>query len=375
MKQDKKIKNYILYILLIIYIILYLILFRPKYLKYAESINASFLILILSLSILFYGFRRIINTDLSKKINKRITTIVIIYLIIIYGLGLIKGFLSNSYSLEFTKIIDNIFPVIISIISTEIIRYNFIKSNKNNKIDIYLITILLSFIETLNYIKFDSFVSIESTFKFATLTLLPIGIKNIMCSYFDYYIDFRCALIYRLILDLYIYLVPIVPDFSNLFNSILDLFLPFFIIMNISRYIYNYTNVSSEENKKWIKASDAPIIIILILLIFLNFGIGPYKIIGIRSDSMNPKIKKGDAVIINKNIDKNKLKEKDIVAYKRGNDIIVHRIISVNRDNSFTTKGDFNNTADEKYVKKNQIIGKVNMRIPLIAYPAVYFER
>ena len=108
----------------------------------------------------------------------------------------------------------------------------------------------------------------------------------------------------------------------------------------------------------------------------LVFGIGPYKIIGIRSESMTPKINKGDAVVIDKNVKKSEIKAQDIIAYENDEkEIIVHRIIKINKDGSYITKGDFNNTTDGKYVKFKKVVGKVKFKIPYIAYPAVYFER
>ena len=114
----------------------------------------------------------------------------------------------------------------------------------------------------------------------------------------------------------------------------------------------------------------------MIILLILVFGIGPYKLVGIKSGSMSPKINVGDAVLIYKNVDKKKLKKDDIIAYEsQDKELVVHRIIRINKDGSYMTKGDFNNTADNKFVKFKQIKGIVKFKIPYIAYPAVYFDR
>ena len=94
--------------------------------------------------------------------------------------------------------------------------------------------------------------------------------------------------------------------------------------------------------------------------------------IGIETASMSPNYNIGDAVIINKYVDKENLKENDVIAYYDDNDrIIIHRIIKVNSDKTYITKGDYNNTSDSKYVNKDDIYGKVILRIPFIAYPSV----
>lgn len=82
---------------------------------------------------------------------------------------------------------------------------------------------------------------------------------------------------------------------------------------------------------------------------------------------MYPTIKKGN-LIYYKNINKDKLKVGDIVTYKTNNYTITHRIYSIN-NNLYTTKGDNNNTIDNKEISYNDILGKVsNIRIPIIGY-------
>ena len=55
-------------------------------------------------------------------------------------------------------------------------------------------------------------------------------------------------------------------------------------------------------------------------------------------------------------------------------DLIIHRIMKKNYDGTFITKGDFNNVADPLYVNKEQIQGKIRLKIPFIAYPALLFK-
>ena len=141
-------------------------------------------------------------------------------------------------------------------------------------------------------------------------------------------------------------------------------------IKNSDNYYYTVS-----KPKKLFSAYDIPIYGCLTLILLMILGIGPFKIIGIETPSMTPNINVGDAVIINKKVNTNKLKEKDVVAYKnKDNVIVVHRIININSDGTYITKGDYNNSADSDYVNKNQIVGKVILKIPYIAYPAIVFR-
>ena len=377
MGNKKYSPNYIIIILFLLYIFLYRFFIAPSFLKYSESITSVFLILVFILSIIFYGFRNPLFSEYKKNVLKRVLTSIGIYFLIIYFFGLIVGFLSNSYSLNFKSIFNNIFFQALIITMIELFRGNFINFNKNNKKIIILITIIISLFEINLLIKNDSFESINTAFKFLTSSILPVVFRNYMCSYLTYYTDLESSLIYCLIMELYKFIVPIEPDLDNLLISILNILVPFMITLNISRYNYNY-EVTNENivSKKYVKKSDLPFYSIMIILLILVFGIGPYKLVGIKSGSMSPKINVGDAVLIYKNVDKKKLKKDDIIAYEsQDKELVVHRIIRINKDGSYMTKGDFNNTADNKFVKFKQIKGIVKFKIPYIAYPAVYFDR
>lgn len=88
----------------------------------------------------------------------------------------------------------------------------------------------------------------------------------------------------------------------------------------------------------------------------MPFGIG---VSVVQSGSMEPTFKKGDMLFINKTDD---LKEGDIVVYKTGNILVVHRIVSIDGYN-ITTKGDANNTTDNPITKadvKGKVTGKIS---------------
>jgi signal peptidase len=356
--------------------IIYRIFVYPKLLSYAESITTSFSIILLTISILFLGFRKTINNKINTKAIKTVISFLIFYFLLTYGLGLSTGFLKNSYSLNLVAIFENIFNIAIMIFAIELFRYIFISTNKDKKTMTVLITILLILFEINIAVRYDSFESIEKIFRFVALTILPITMKNVLCSYLTYQTNYKASLMYRLVMELHVYIVPIAPDLGDWATSIFELILPFVILMDYSRNVYNY-NKSAEHtfNKNNLKKSDIPFVIATIAIGMLVFGIGPYKMIGIETGSMTPALNVGDAVIISKNYDVEKIEEKDIIAYENENGVLViHRVIKENTDGTYITKGDYNNVADTLYVKKEQIKGKVVIRIPYIAYPAKWLK-
>lgn len=373
--MDRKKKNILISLLVVAYIFVYRFFVYTKLLKYNESISASFYIILLSVSIAFYGYRKIIKNELNTKLIINTSISVFLYFVAIYGIGIVTGFLTNSYNLKITGIINNVFPVLVMILCGEIFRYVFIRSNRDKKFFIIVVTTLLAVLEINLQVRYDSFSTIEQIFKFSSMTILPVVMKNIMCSYFAYKNDYRSSLIYSLIMDTYLFYMPLIPDLGDYLTSIGSLLLPFIIFINSIKISDNIKYRDIPKPKKIVSISDLPFAAVIIIIIMMIVGIGPLKIIGIETPSMTPNINVGDAVVIDKNANKDKLKEKDIIAYKNADGVLViHRIINVNSDGTFITKGDYNNTSDPLYVNKKQVVGKVMLKIPYIAYPAVVFR-
>ena len=107
-------------------------------------------------------------------------------------------------------------------------------------------------------------------------------------------------------------------------------------------------------------------LLVIILFIFLinnkNSIIekAPIRILVIKSNSMYPKLKINDIIIIKKS---NNYNVKDIITYSTDNEVLItHRIVK-SCEGGFITKGDNNNSEDNELVKLENIKGKVILRI------------
>ena len=133
-------------------------------------------------------------------------------------------------------------------------------------------------------------------------------------------------------MDIYIFIVPLIPNLGDYVNSMILISLP--ILIYISSFTMVDDRITKPEpifNKANFTVWDVPVTIILITLIALISGFFPLYMIGIGSQSMDPTIHKGDAVILKKVTEKTELKKGDIVAYSNGKLIIVHRIVEVHK--------------------------------------------
>lgn len=88
----------------------------------------------------------------------------------------------------------------------------------------------------------------------------------------------------------------------------------------------------------------------------------------VESNSMSPRIKKDDIVIVKKGYENERYKVGNIITFKRKNgEVITHRIKKIvlsDMQRSYVTRGDANIADDEEIVKYENIIGKVIYVMP-----------
>ena len=176
-------------------------------------------------------------------------------------------------------------------------------------------------------------------------------------------------------MDLYIFVVPVIPDLGEYVNSMISISLPLMIyISSFGMVDYHTGKEEPVINSSNFDMLDIPITIVLVIVVSLISGLFPHYMIGVGSESMSPALNKGDAVILKKVKDYNTLQKDDIIAYKKGKLVIVHRIVDIEKNNGktfFITKGDANGGNDPNRVKSSQVKGIVVVRIPYIAYPTI----
>lgn len=378
MKCSRQFKTISILLILLVYIFVYRLFIMTHFLKYTEFINASFLMIILFFTIFLFPYQKDKSTPLKKKVNLITAILIILFFSITYLVGMFVGFLKNSYSLNAYSILNNIFSPIIIIVCTEIFRYVVINQNRNSKKMLFLITIVLTLLEIFITIRGLSNMSLEDLFKLTTTIVLPIIAKNCVLSYLTLKVGYRPALIYRLVMDLYLFVMPVVPNIGDYMNSMIGICLPFIIYIYSARTINEYYNgVEYEFKSSAFQMADIPMLLFIAFVICLVSGYFTYYVIGIGSESMEPKIYKGDAVLVKKVKSKEELKVGEIIVYKNMGEDIVHRLVEVEKKGNKTfyrTKGDNNNTRDNLDIEYKDIKGIVKLKIPYIAKPSIYLK-
>ena len=105
------------------------------------------------------------------------------------------------------------------------------------------------------------------------------------------------------------------------------------------------------------------ILAILLLVIPTMIGYKPFVVL---SGSMEPQIKTGSIAYNNTHVKAEDVKAGDVIVFKTEKTYVTHRVVSINENNSFTTKGDANKTEDLAPVKFENFKGKTVFSIPYL---------
>lgn len=336
-----------------------------------------FLLLLLVSFKFVFGFEKD-RHRYTKDIIYEVLIIILVFFILYYLLGVIVGFAKTNY-LNSYGIKTFIIPLILIIILKEILRYMMIKKCEESSL-LSIITILLFiFLDVTEAIYYHNFNSNYNVFIFIALSLLPAISSNIVCTCVTKQTGYKPIILYLLVTKLYSYLLPIIPNPSQYLIAIINFILPVILGYKIHNFLEKDkdTYIDRYYNKKRLKSLCLPVIITLIIIYFTS-GYFKYYALAIASGSMNPKIKKGDIVIVEKIKDNySKIKQKDIIAYEYNGTIIVHRvekILDLNGVYYFYTKGDANSSLDNYAIEQSMIIGLVRMNISYIGWPTVWLN-
>ena len=368
--------------LLIINISLILIFFLSIFVKniFNNYIMSIFLSLVSLTIVLIMGYEKDKNI-FKKKIVFFVIFYSIIFLIFYYLLGIFVGYAYTGYSHTIMRLSKNIFPVILVIISSEYLRYLIsVKGGKNNIIFIttVIVFVLIDIVLNLRYYDINK---INKFLELLTYIILPSIFKNVMLTSFACKYGFVQNIVYKFILELYIYIIPIVPAAGIYIDSIVFMIYPMLLRSNIN-YRFQKDEKKDFKEKKTIKSIFSIfLIIVALIMVMLVSNLFRFWLAVVASGSMEPTIKIGDIVIIDKSYKKrlNELKVGDILVFKNNNKIYTHRIIEIREKSGryiINTKGDRKENAIDNWIATNDnIVGVVKFKIKYIGYPTVWLSR
>lgn len=119
------------------------------------------------------------------------------------------------------------------------------------------------------------------------------------------------------------------------------------------------------------------IIFITLLAFYLlnnNFSFVPkYQTFVVQSGSMEPAIMTGDIIVVQT---QEKYFINDVITFLSGENkrVVTHRIIEINSDNNFITKGDANRVGDDDVVSFSDVVGKVILVVPRLGFLVAFTQ-
>lgn len=313
----------------------------------------------------------------EKDLLLLILIVTLAYYVFTYFIGFFAGFVYSNYSRSLLGIIRNVTISCITIISIENIREKIIKNAKYYKSLIILSILVFAMLEITTQLTLKNIHSRIELVQFIMAIVIPYFSKNIFLTFSTYYTNKKNSIIYSIIMTLPNFILPVFPDLGDYINTLLLTAIPIVILaLAYKMFFFKREKITnSKEHKKNSNIQKVFSIILLIILgciVYLVSNFGRFYALAIGSGSMTGTINKGDVIIIDKK--KKEYKKNDIIAFTQNGEIIVHRIIKVNKKENkkfYKTKGDANNGEDAWEVDEKDIVGQKKLRIPFLGLPTV----
>jgi signal peptidase len=297
------------------------------------------------------------------------------YVLLTIFAGFFDGLGKSPYSHSIKGLILNFIFVGSAILGRETIRSYLV--NSITKQENYLMFIIISLLMTVTNFNFNKYMGLDSLqgyVKFFAEFLAPEFSHNLFATYLVYLGGLWSSIIYLGVIQGFHWFSPILPALKWINTALIGILCPIFFVMFFTPI---YSKISKENVKKqqegdsvvsWFFTS-----FISIGIIWFAVGVFPIYPSVIATGSMEPMIKPGDIIIVEKIKDEEEIKNlsvNDVIQFKRDNILISHRIIDIINDNEeglqFKTKGDNNSAADTVLVKPQDIKGTIKHIVPKV---------
>lgn len=314
----------------------------------------------------------------TKDIIVNMVIILLISFIIYYIFGIFIGFYKTTNFLNFYGIRTFIVPYIIMIILREYLRVQMLNKTEKSKILTFFAILIFMLLELSPKIYSSNLSSNYNKFIFIALTILPIISNNIVCTYIAKKVGYKPNIFWLLVTGLYNVFLPIAPNDGYYIQSLIQFLFPFVIMYNVYSFFKKRDkDVPISYVKKRVYIEIPILAVIVFMLAYFVSGFFRYYAIAVATGSMKPNINVGDVVIVDQHKDYKKLKKGEIIAYKYGKVVVVHRIcdiVVIGDDYYFYTWGDANDSKDNYIIYPDTIIGEVKVKIPYIGLPTVWLN-
>lgn len=112
--------------------------------------------------------------------------------------------------------------------------------------------------------------------------------------------------------------------------------------------------------KEWMKSASSWVVLLVTIVISLVSLLCTcyFTVRHVITESMEPAIEK-DSIVVIKKCDIDSIKENDIICFRYGDNDIIHRVVSIDKNKEIQTKGDNNKRNDDILVSSDMLVGVV----------------
>jgi signal peptidase I len=345
------------------------------FVKTKESDIFAAIVLAVFTPIVWFAIRKRTSSEIAKR---EVLILSVIMAVIIASLtqfsGVFLGFRKNPYFVDLDILLKTILPLIVIVITTEIIRFVLL-SQKNGVIDViaFLICLCADVLATTsipNVTTFNRFMDLVG------LALFPALVSNVFHHYVTKHYGMLPNIAFRLLMTLYVYFIPNVTAMPDALTSCIKLFTPVLMLAIVYIFFSKRKKKAVQRGKKISVVGTTLALLATLSVTMLISCRFQYGAIVIATESMTGEINKGDMIIYERYED-HEIKEGQVIVFLENNRRIVHRVVEieyVGGETRYYTKGDANDDLDSGYRVEEDLFGVTDMKIAYIGYPSLWLR-
>ena len=304
-----------------------------------------------------------------------VSLMAVVLLMLYYLSGLKFGFYNNPYGLKARYFFPRFIPAAAVIVASEIFRYVLLAQEDKRADVICYFACLVAELTVCS----TATVALSSFSNFMTLiaeTMFPAVIANLLYGYISKRYGYMPNIVFRAIMSLYVYLIPVIPAMASSLLSFIRVMLPIGIYLFIDSLYEKKVLLALGKKSKLavpITVLAVAIMLFVVMVVSNQFYIGAYVI---ATESMTGEINKGDVAITTKYTDQ-PIEKGQVIAFEQGNIVVIHRVVKIeiiNGQRRYYTKGDANEDRDAGFITDGNIVGLVNNKLPFLGYPTLWMR-
>lgn len=327
---------------------------------------------------------------LHSRVSRRKTTIIqmeavflaILNICIQMVFGVFIGQVGkNPYDRSFIGILLNLSRTLPMLVGREMLRsYLLLRYERTyHGKAVVLITFGMFLFDINDFLFLQSFTSLELASRYLAQEVCPLLCKHVLLSYLCIYGGHSPAIWYVVLPEIFQKVFPFLPVLNWMAVGAIGMIVPLCAVVYLMNRYEEKSSVCFKKRKEHVVV-DMMVTLGGIIFVWFVVGVFPIYPSVVATGSMEPLIKPGDVVIIQrlKSLEAiKKLEKGDIIQFQRGEITITHRIYEVVQKEDeilFRTKGDRNTAIDSRLVKVEEVNGVLKHIIQKIGSPTLWLK-